>query len=513
LAKEGLLNGCWEFGQRGGNRLGVLLWCWGEGHVYVLRGADASAFGLSHSGLPHGVAPWFFSVVAGRGGEGRSGRGRRADFATRFSAQSAREYGERGNEAQAAMRASASSTPTVDTGSQEVEEVPPRRCSSRLRSLGADAQIGTGCMVPDPSEIGTQAVGATSEMTPGDDALVDVPPGAGHIPGLDDSGDDGSGCTYGSGCTGDDGFVSDVEQMLPALSDVEQMLPASRASRFGRRKPRDVWKRFTPSKIDASKCMARTWGLKGCGSQCTQKPVAGKTLCNRHAADSLPHGLVTGPIPFGKLQQFLAAERRRLLNMREHADVVAVARGEQEAGETGAKKRRGVVGKVRPQQRWYTRAMMWEMARKLNTEDRRREHGELRGLSDLQDSEYNECLEKVNSYFVANRPLRRCGARVLLKPDMGPRSSAERGTELEDYNGEGGGRIFKWYARVMFECELRALGVGRGTMTEALCMRALRATSVRLRQLSEVTKSLKEYAGPQCFPHCADRGRWRKKDY
>jgi hypothetical protein len=153
--------------------------------------------------------------------------------------------------------------------------------------------------------------------------------------------------------------------------------------------------------------------------------------------------------------------------------------------------------------------MMWEFALKLDTEARRLQHGPLSHLADLQDEEYDECLEKVSAYFKANKPLRRFGRQVLLKPDLGPRSAGDREASFEDYNGEDGGRVFKWYVRAYFEAEIARLGAGRDTMTEAQCMRALRATSVFLRQLPEVQKSLKEYAGPQCYPQLEERGRWR----
>jgi hypothetical protein len=137
---------------------------------------------------------------------------------------------------------------------------------------------------------------------------------------------------------------------------------------FPRRRRQEAWRRFTPERIDGARCMARTWGVKGAGGQCLGKAVAGKTLCSSHAASGVSHGLVTGPIPYGKLQLFLAAERRRVLGAREHADVVSAARDEAAVDTgAGARKRQRAEGKPRPQQRWYTRAMMWEMALKVDT--------------------------------------------------------------------------------------------------------------------------------------------------
>ena len=71
---------------------------------------------------------------------------------------------------------------------------------------------------------------------------------------------------------------------------------AVRVKRAGKGKGRAarldaVSKRFTPSKIDFKKCLARTWS-DGYGGQCDAMPVANKTLCKAHIAD-LAHGYVT----------------------------------------------------------------------------------------------------------------------------------------------------------------------------------------------------------------------------
>ena len=169
---------------------------------------------------------------------------------------------------------------------------------------------------------------------------------------------------------------------------------------------------------------------------------------------------MTGQIPYGKLQQFLKAEQRRLRSAREQSEVVAATRGGKrkaeeeirgkEGGEGSAPKQARATG-PRPQKRWYTRAAMWDMARARDTEERRAAHGELNGIDDLTACEYDECLEKVSKHFMSNPTQRRRGTKTLLLPDMGPRSSAERGGESEAYNGEGGGRVFKWYLRVIYE--------------------------------------------------------------
>ena len=70
-----------------------------------------------------------------------------------------------------------------------------------------------------------------------------------------------------------------------------------------------VWQRFTPTVILDSRCYARLWGT-GLGGQCKKAPVSGRLLCKDHDKCS-PHGLVTGAIPYRKLQEFLAAETSR----------------------------------------------------------------------------------------------------------------------------------------------------------------------------------------------------------
>ena len=273
---------------------------------------------------------------------------------------------------------------------------------------------------------------------------------------------------------------------------------------------KDAWKRFTPETIDYTKCLARMWN-KGCGAQCRQVPIPGKTLCKFHVGGQLTHGYVTGTIPFGKFQQFLRAEERSKRRAREHADVEAAM-----TEDKGKRPREAGEGAPPPKcprkRRWYTRALMWDTATALDTDERRAERGELRSLADLTDAEYDDCLVKVSESLKANAPSRRRGEKILIKPDVGPRGSADRGGESEAYNGEDGGRVFRWYVRRVYEDELLKMGAGRDTGTEAQCVRALRLTSLRLRLQPQVTSKLREYAGPQCYPQRLKRERWRANE-
>ena len=189
-------------------------------------------------------------------------------------------------------------------------------------------------------------------------------------------------------------------------------------------------------------------------------------MCKFHAAGQAAHGYVTGRIPVGKFQQFLKAEERAKRRAQQDADVRAV-----ESSAKGKRPPEECEGAPPPKrsrkQRWYTRALMWEMATKLDTDERRAQHGELRHLSDLTDAEYDDCLAKVSDSLKGHVSSRRRGEKVLIKPNMGPWSSAVRGGASEAYNGEEGGQCFKWYMRCYYEDELLKMGAGRDTVTEA----------------------------------------------
>ena len=71
---------------------------------------------------------------------------------------------------------------------------------------------------------------------------------------------------------------------------------------------------------------------------------------------------------------------------------------------------------------------MWSMAvTEVDTDERRAERGQLQGLAELTDEEYETCLEKTSRYLMLNRMLRVRGQQVLIKPDMGRAASASRG--------------------------------------------------------------------------------------
>ena len=83
------------------------------------------------------------------------------------------------------------------------------------------------------------------------------------------------------------------------------------------------WMMFTPSNIDPTKCMARTFA-GGMGGQCGRKMAVGKRFC-KGCARRLAHGAVDGPIPEQKLIEF-----------RKHADLRARKSTDLQAGNGAA---------------------------------------------------------------------------------------------------------------------------------------------------------------------------------
>ena len=93
----------------------------------------------------------------------------------------------------------------------------------------------------------------------------------------------------------------------------------------------------------------------------------------------------------------------------------------------------------------------------------------------------------------------------LVARDQGPASYRERTAEAAAYNGETGGRVFKWYRKSVFQRHLLQQGAEVETCSERQCMDALRATSTELERDAGGCDRGNAYAGPQCFPQLAER--------
>ena len=126
-----------------------------------------------------------------------------------------------------------------------------------------------------------------------------------------------------------------------------------------------------------------------------------------------------------------------------------------------------------------------------------------RGEYRLNDELYERCLRKIQENLVLNKGREgkkyECGAGVRTRDDRV--GGGHYGTEREKYNGRGGGRVFRWYSRPVFNNYLARMGASEESCTERQCMLALAATSDELRKYPMVTERLVPFLGPQCYPH------------
>jgi hypothetical protein len=104
--------------------------------------------------------------------------------------------------------------------------------------------------------------------------------------------------------------------------------------------------------------------------------------------------------------------------------------------------------------------------------------------------------------------------QVGLRRDAGP-ASAEEFQQLGDkwrYNGDQGGKYFRWYCPNIFARELKRLRTNatRENCWEHEAMEALRSTSVQLSAHNLVTQRFLSFAGPQCYAQllCGKRDLW-----
>ena len=246
---------------------------------------------------------------------------------------------------------------------------------------------------------------------------------------------------------------------------------------------------FTPDVICYDRCLARVWN-GGLGGQCSRRAMDGRDVCKKHA-DGQFHGLVTHDVPPAKLREF----RKRKAKL--DAGLVVAS-----------KQTRGRVKKM-----YYARNLMWHEAQKLDTPERQADREQLRSIADLEEEEFNLCLERVHKYVTDH-----VGQQKHIEKSKGSQSFADykANPDLAEYNGIGGGRVFRWYSRAIFERHLRTMHplwcgpprqVHEGDLTERQCMQALRATSSEIQRFPSVFVSMVEYSGPQCFPHVSEPGR------
>ena len=95
---------------------------------------------------------------------------------------------------------------------------------------------------------------------------------------------------------------------------------------------------------------------------------------------------------------------------------------------------------------------MWHYASEMEPDLKFLSEVDERGQYKLSDEKYERCLWKIQQYVQMNKRTEggkyECGVGVRVRDD---RLGGNRyGTERERYNGKGGGRVFKWYSRAVF---------------------------------------------------------------
>ncbi len=168
---------------------------------------------------------------------------------------------------------------------------------------------------------------------------------------------------------------------------------------------------------------------------------------------------------------------------------------------------------------WYARYRFRKEAEELV---RQRNEEKLTGISELSHEERKECLKRTHAYFAQQKVLQFRGrGSGFVEFGKGPGLDADAGDPGFAYNGSNKerGRVFKWYRKALFQDRLRELGwtkVGckkgaevHKSVTEDMCMRALRLTSDHLEAYPTMHAAMDEYAGPQCYPQLADEERYK----
>ena len=141
---------------------------------------------------------------------------------------------------------------------------------------------------------------------------------------------------------------------------------------------------------------------------------------------------------------------------------------------------------------------MWGVAAQITPE--------ITSLCDLTPEQYEVCLRKVNDHVKMNKLTAKLkqgvGARGIEDQDR----SEKFGSVRERYNGQDGGKVFKWYSRAVFINYLTRMQTSPAECNEKECMLALAAVSDELKKYPMIMDRLTPYAGPQCFPHLHKEG-------
>ncbi|CAK0900734.1 unnamed protein product, partial [Prorocentrum cordatum] len=171
------------------------------------------------------------------------------------------------------------------------------------------AQDGLDRVLPRPVAMSGEARAASpapAHGAPARDSDSDSSSSSSSAPAARSSSDSGS--------DSDSSSSRSASAAGPAAAAAERARPAeppaeAAAAEASRQSQQGQTETFTPRTIHAALCMARIWN-EGYGAQCSHKGLkwpCGRHLCAQHAKDAQwrIHGLVDGPIPEEKLQEFL----------------------------------------------------------------------------------------------------------------------------------------------------------------------------------------------------------------
>ena len=124
-------------------------------------------------------------------------------------------------------------------------------------------------------------------------------------------------------------------------------------------------------------------------------------------------------------------------------------------------------------------------------------------LDALSFADLRQCLVKTHEYFRDHRHVAPEGSACRVERDAGPGSVQDWRDceERRNYNGEGGGRYFAYYAPAIFERCLEEMMASRANCTERQVMAALAKTNERVHKYQRMKDRFELYAGPQCIAH------------
>ena len=443
---RGELFGRWRFGSAAGVSVGVMVWLRREQHVVRLVVSDPAS-GLDGCWQASAdVAPWFRYVVGAP--KKKSQRGAHLNSRQTTTEVVAAAGGPSVPERRA---------PTLSQLSDGLVDLAPQRAVPRLTGLNdssgddeSDVPLRPRPEVPRaPRVLGVSNTSDEGKATAAPQRSI---PRAPRLLGLNVSSDDEEGVAAPPLMRSSRVHESASDASVDGRRSARRRVPRRKSARFvaAMCDPNDALE-FQPAAVDATRCQALMWNHGYGKLQCSRKPRGACGVCAGHA--NLPHGRVRGAIPQRKLDEF---RDFALKPVKKASD------------------------------QWYARHLMWAYAIKqvpdleyLNELQDETEEDETKWVYRLDDEMYERCLAKINMHLKAHPYLKK-----RYEIDVGVRMRDDRvgvrgryGAPRELYNGRGGGRVFKWYTRTVFNHYLARMGASEESCTERQCMVALRRMS------------------------------------